>query len=108
MIRLRSILVRSLIILSIIFAGLYAHSSIVFTKSSAQGCLTSCSSHAQLLAVNSQTKYDEDDEKEPAPPLYSWIKQAVDLSLLYGMFIFTAYWIFNKLQKIHLTTQLRF
>ena len=42
---------------------------------------------------------DEDNEKEPTPPLFSWVKQAIDLSLLYGAFVFTAYWIFIKLQK---------
>lgn len=108
MTRLRSILIRSLIILSILFAGVYAHNGTVFSKSSVQGCQISCTSHAQLLAVNGQTKNDEDDEKEPTPPSFSWVKQALDLSLLYGAFIFTAYWVFIKLQKIHLTTQLRF
>ena len=108
MTRLRSILIRSLIILSVLFAGVYAHNGTVLSKSSTQGCQTSCTSHAQLLTVNSQTKNDEDDEKEPTPPLFSWVKQALDLSLLYGAFIFTAYWVFRKLQKIHLTTQLRF
>ncbi len=108
MIRLRLVLLKSLIILSVLFAGVYAHNGTVFSKSSTQGCQTSCTSHAQLLAVNSQTKNDEDDEKEPTPPLFSWVKQAVDLSLVYGAFVFTAYWIFTKLQKIHLTTQLRF
>jgi hypothetical protein len=108
MTRLRYILIRSLIILSVLFASIYAHNGTVFSKSSVQGCQTSCTSHAQLLAVNSQTKNDEDDEKEPSPPLFSWVEQAVDLSLLYSVFIFTAYWIFIKLQKIHLTTQLRF
>ncbi len=108
MTRLRSILIRSLIILSVLFAGVYAHNGTVLSKGSTQGCQTSCTSHAQLLAVNSQTKNDEDDEKEPTPPLFSWVKQALDLSLLYGTFIFTAYWVFRKLQKIHLTTQLRF
>lgn len=108
MTRLRSILIRSLIILLVLFTSMYAHNGAVFSKSSVQGCQTSCTSHAQLLAVNSQTKNDEDDEKEPTPPLFSWVKQALDLSLLYGAFIFTAYWIFIKLQKIHLTTQLRF
>ncbi|MGY4893332.1 MAG: hypothetical protein ACO1N2_01395 [Candidatus Saccharimonadota bacterium] len=108
MTRLRSILIRSLIILSVLFTSMYAHNGAVFSKSSVQGCQTSCTSHAQLLAVNSQTKNDEDDEKEPTPPLFSWAKQAIDLLLLYGAFVFTAYWIFTKLQKIHLTTQLRF
>lgn len=97
-----------LMIVSVLFAGFYTHSAMGSGNDFVQNCQSSCTSHAQLLAVNSQTKHDEDDEKEPSPPLFSWIKQAVDLSLLYGAFIFTAYWIFTKLRKVHLTTQLRF
>jgi hypothetical protein len=97
-----------LMISSIVFTGAYAHANMTQTNSAMANCQSSCTSHAQLLATNSQTKHDENDEKEPSPPLFSWIKQATDLSLLYGTFVFTAYWIFSKSRKVHLTTQLRF
>lgn len=106
--RAKCVLLGILIVVSILFTRAYAHTNMTQANSTIVNCQSSCVSHAQLLVTNNQTKRDENDEKEPSPPLFPWFKQAIDLSLLYATFIFTAYWIFYKLRKVHLTTQLRF
>lgn len=70
-------------------------------------CSSSCHSHGQATAINSQANKDEDD-KEPTPPPFSWFQVPVNLALLYVMPVFGVLWFVSNKQKILLTTQLRF
>ena len=70
-------------------------------------CSSSCHSHGQATAINGQENNDEDD-KEPIPPVFGWLQIPVNLALLYIMPVFGVLWFVSNKQKILLTTQLRF
>ena len=71
-------------------------------------CNSSCHSHGQANAINNQENKDEEDDKEPIPPLFGWLQIPIDLALLYVMPVFGVLWFVSNKQKILLTTQLRF
>lgn len=71
-------------------------------------CNSSCHSHGQATAINGQENKDEEDDKEPIPPVFGWLQIPVNLALLYIMPVFGVLWFVSNKQKILLTTQLRF
>lgn len=85
---------------------LSAHAS--NTSQQKASCNSSCHSHGQSTAINSQENKDEEDDKEPAPPLLYWQQIPVNLLLLYVLPVFGVLWFVSNKQKILLTTQLRF
>lgn len=86
---------------------LSAHSSSNPTQQKAS-CSSSCHSHGQTTGINNQENKDEEEDKEPIPPLFGWLQIPVDLALLYVMPVFGVLWFVSSKQKILLTTQLRF
>jgi hypothetical protein len=71
-------------------------------------CSSSCHSHGQASGINNQENKDEEDDKEPIPPVFGWVQIPVNLALLYVMPVFGVLWFVSNKQKILLTTQLRF
>lgn len=71
-------------------------------------CSSSCASHGQHVAINNHAKSEDDNEKEPAPPLTSWNNANFRLELLYLAPIGVAYWILTQRKQILLSTQMRF
>ena len=71
-------------------------------------CSSTCHSHGQVTAINSQENKDEEDDKEPTPPILAWLRVPFDLYLLYILPIFGVLWFISNKHKLFLTTQLRF
>lgn len=71
-------------------------------------CSALCSSHGSQLPGNTNVKNNEDNEKEPTPPSYSFDLERVNLVLLYLAPITALVSIFYHQRKRLLSTQLRF
>lgn len=71
-------------------------------------CNASCHSHGQNLVINNLVNEEDDDDKEPTPPLAYWLQSPMNLVLLYVIPIVAALWFISKQKKIALTSQLRF
>lgn len=70
-------------------------------------CSASCHSHGQATGINSNELKDEEDDKEPIPPIFAWLQTPINLELLYILPVFGVLWFICNKQKILLTTQLR-
>lgn len=71
-------------------------------------CSSACHGHGQHAAANSQSNEENDDDKEPTPPILGWLQIPINLSLLYLAPVL-AFLPFSLLyRKMLLTTQLRF
>ena len=84
--------------------SLSAHTASIAGKTTS--CASSCNSHGQPAA--SQTQNKKDDEKEPTPPEQGWPRVTIDLRVLYLAPIFTSIFAIYILRKQLLSTQLRF
>lgn len=71
-------------------------------------CITLCTSHSQLAAVNNQNVKEENDDLEPTPPVAAWPLSSVDIKFLYLAPLIFAIWVAYKSKEMLLTTQLRF
>lgn len=71
-------------------------------------CNASCHSHGQNLGINNLVNEEDEDDKEPTPPLAYWLQAPVNLVSLYVMPIIAVLWFISEQRKILLTTRLRF
>jgi len=71
-------------------------------------CSSSCNSHGENLTINNLANEEDEDDKEPAPPLAYWMQTPVNLLSLYIMPVIAVLWFISKQRKIPLTSQLRF
>lgn len=71
-------------------------------------CSSSCHSHGQNQAINNLVNEEDEDDKEPAPPLAYWLQTPINLLSLYIMPAIGVLWFISKQRKIPLTSQLRF
>lgn len=86
-----------------LFMPLSVHAASIAGKTTS--CASSCNSHGQPAA--SQTQNKKDDEKEPTPPGRAWPQVTVDLRALYLAPIFTSTFALYIFKKQLLSTQLR-
>jgi len=88
--------------------GLSQHAMKSGNDTGTNNCSSACSSHGQHIAINSHTKSEDDDEKEPVPPLTNWNSATTGLTLLYLAPIGVAYWILTRQKQNFLSVQMRF
>lgn len=85
-----------------------AHSNEVNASNSSQkGCNSSCASHGQPATISNLREQNDEDDKEPIPPLLYWQLTPIILSALY-VAPFAFFFFVHKRKLILLTTQLRF
>ena len=89
-------------------AGVSQHVIKSSSEIGSNNCSSACSSHGQHVAVNSQTKNDDEDKKEPVPPLINWNRDNVGYILVYLAPVGVAFWILTRQKLFHLSTQMRF
>ena len=100
------LVISAIIIASCALLGVASHnSSRVIEKTD---CSAMCSSHGSQLPGSTNVKNDEDDEKEPTPPSYSFDSERLNISVLYLVPITVLLSIFYHQRKRLLSTQLRF
>lgn len=88
-------------------AGIGMH-AVSANNLNSNNCSSTCSSHGQHVAVNSQLNNKDEDDKEPAPPAIFWPQLPVNLALLYVIPLIMVTWFLAHKKKLLLTTQLRF
>jgi hypothetical protein len=95
------------ILLFLCATGVAAHAS-NSNQSKASSCSASCHAHGQATIIGAHEDQEEDNKKEPTPPLWSWFQAPINLALLYVAPVFGVLWFVSNKRKILLTTQLRF
>lgn len=91
-----------------ISASSLSHIKPVQEKGVQQGCSSICISHTPAAVVGDSTNKKDKEEKEPAPPAFTWIDSPYSLLALYlAPFVFFLIFI-DRHRQLLLTTRLRF
>lgn len=88
------------------FAAVSAHQP-SSTTTDIPSCSASCHAHNQAVGGTGIAEKDEDDDKEPVPPLAHWLQGFSDLASLYVAPILAIVPIALLRKKLILSTQLR-
>ena len=100
------LVVSAIIIASCALLGVSTHSSSKVVEKT--DCSAMCSSHGSQLPGGANVKSDDNDEKEPTPPLFGLTLERVNLSSFYLAPTAILLSIFYHQRKRLLSTQLRF
>lgn len=84
------------------------HTRALQDRGAQPGCSSTCISHVQPAITSEATNKKDKDEKEPSPPVFTWVESPASLLALYVVaFVFFLVSIDRHRGQV-LTTRLRF
>lgn len=103
-----SLLATVLVLSTSVSAASLSHTKPTQDRGIQQGCSSVCISHVQPAVVSDTNNKKEKEDKEPTPPLFTWIDSRYSILALY-LISFVLFLVFiDRHRQFILTTNLRF